>query len=180
MNLLTFVFAIVVLAASALASLAVWSSRGPRPKAAALAISAVLMVSVFIGLIELMGVPKPARLDITDSATRDAKVLATSVREGEVVYVWLQPNDSSAPRAYAMPWEDQKVRQLFRAIEAAKDSGTEVRVRSGLSLRAGHEDAPFYVVPQSPLPPKTLEGSSLAPPRLLDGRRLAARSSAVR
>ncbi len=52
------------------------------------------MISGFVGLVELLGIPKPASLDLTDSATKDAKVLATSVREGEVVYIWVQPTDS--------------------------------------------------------------------------------------
>lgn len=157
MTFLIVVFAVIVVSASALASLAVWSSRGPWPKGAALALSTVLIVSGFAGLIELLGIPKPARLDITDASTKDAKVLATSVREGEMIYVWLQPKDADEPRAYAMPWEDNQARQLFRALDEAQANGSEVRVRGSLTSRGLYKDAPFYVAPQEPLPPKPFE-----------------------
>ena len=53
-----------------------------------------------------------------------------------------------------MPWEDRKVRQLFRAIDEAKAVGSEVRVRGSLLSLGVYENAPFYVPPQKPLPPK--------------------------
>lgn len=159
MSSLIFIFVVIVFAASALASIAVWSSRGPWPKGASIAVSAILMGSGFVGLVELLGVPKPAYLDLTDSATKDAKVLSTSVREGEVVYIWVQPKDSDVPRAYAMPWEDRRVRQLFRALEEANASGSEVLVRGSLLSTGIYEDAPFYVPPHQPLPPKDFEES---------------------
>lgn len=157
LEILTLDFAIVVLAAACLASIAVWSRRGPWPKFAAVTLSGVLMGTGYVGLSELLGKPKPAFLEFSESALRDAKVISTQVIEGETVFLWLQMDQERAPRAYAMPWEDQRVRELFRALEKAKKDGSEVRVRGSLSGVARYDDTLFYVVPQQALPPKEYE-----------------------
>lgn len=163
MEHLTPLFAVVVVAASALTSLVVWSHRGVWAKLAALGLSAVLMGSGYAGYVELLSRPKPTSMEWAQEATQNATVLSVNMREDEVIYLWLVPAGTKEPRAYAMPWNKQRAQQLDTVMRQAQEDGSEVIMRGdvdeddeayGDGLGDSNDPPMFYLAPQTPLPPK--------------------------
>lgn len=164
MEHLTPLFAIIVVSASALTSLVVWSRHGVWPKLAALGLSTVLMGSGYLGFVELLSRPKPTTMEWAQDATQNATVLSVNMREDEVIYLWLVPAGSKEPRSYAMPWNKQRAQQLDSVMRQAQEDGSEVIMRGDEDeddelgyadgLEDPHDRPMFYVAPQQPLPPK--------------------------
>ena len=86
----------------------------------------LLIAVVYGGAIELLGRPKPVRLEWRDAA--DAEVLSAVPVENEAIYVWLVMPDSLEPRAYVLPWSVQAAQQLQEAMSQAEAEGTAVRM----------------------------------------------------
>ena len=62
----------------------------------------LLIAVVYAGSIELLGRPKPMRLEWRDAA--DAQVVSAVPVENQAIYVWLIMPLSSEPSAYVLPW----------------------------------------------------------------------------
>lgn len=105
-------------------------------------------------LVEPLGRPKPAALEWALKFVPEATVLAVSTRENQAIYLWLQFDAGSEPRAYALPWHMEFAKQLHQAMQQAEATGTSVRMRR--PFEAGHDgnDPLFYAEPQPALPPK--------------------------
>ena len=63
MNHLIYLFAAVVLIAAGLSAIAFWSPRSVGVKVSALVLAALLMLTGHLGLVDLLGMPKPASLE---------------------------------------------------------------------------------------------------------------------
>ncbi len=153
MDTLIYLFAGVVLVATALAAITVWARRRLWIKVTALVLSALLMPTAYASLLDLLGRPKPIGLEWADVA--DSRVLGFSFREGEAIYVWLQTEDLPEPRAYVLPWSLRKAEQLQGAARRANARGTAVRMRRPFEPDRETAEPMFYAEPQPPLPPKT-------------------------
>ena len=112
----------------------------------------VLIAVVYGGGIELLGRPKPLRLEWRDAA--DAQVLGALPVENQAIYLWLVTPASPEPRAYVLPWSVQAAQQLQDALSEAQANGTAVQMT--LPFEASLDDrAPmFYAMPQPAMPPK--------------------------
>jgi hypothetical protein len=112
----------------------------------------VLIAVVYGGSIELLGRPKPLRLEWRGTA--DAQVLGAMPVENEAIYVWLIMPGSSEPCAYVLPWSVEVAQQLQDAMNRAEAEGTAVRM--GLPFEASLDDREpmFYAMPQPAMPPK--------------------------
>jgi len=151
---LIYLYGALVLVAAALAAIAI---RAPRPlalRAAAVALAGALMATGYAGFAELLGRPKPADLEWAARNTPEATVLASEMREGEAIYLWLQLENAGEPRAYVLPWSTDAARQLHEAQGRAEDTGTEVRMRSPFTDADEGGERMFYAAPQPALPPK--------------------------
>ncbi len=156
MDALTSLFAAAVVLAAALAGLAIWAPRALRMKLAALGMIALLLPVAYLSLTELLGRAKPVRLEWSHTAIADANVLAAHLREGEAIYLWLQADGTSAPRAYVLPWDLDVARQLYAAQQSAQARGAPVRMRRmGSSQPDGKAEPMFYAAPQPRPPSKT-------------------------
>jgi len=118
----------------------------------------VLIAVVYGGSIELLSRPKPLRLEWRDAA--HAQVLGASIREGEAIYVWLQVDGTSEPRAYALPWDPKTAQQLQNAMRDGEENGTEVQANMPFESGIDEREPRFYAMPQQALPDKNYTSSS--------------------
>lgn len=156
MDLLIILFVIIAVIAAMLANIAVWSPRRVRVKVGAVILAALFLPIGYATLIGLLSRPKPIELEWARPAPEDTTVLASSLKEQEAIFLWLEVAGLEEPRAYRLPWDEQLARQLHDAQRAARQKGGNVRMR----MRAG-EGSPggermFYSAPPEPLPPKTI------------------------
>jgi hypothetical protein len=121
-------------------------------RVASVATFVVLVAVVYGGSLELMSRPKPMRLEWREPGR--AKVLAASLREGDAIYLWLQTDAASAPRAYILPWSAKTAQQLQTAMQQAQDSGAAVRMAMQSDGGTDDREPKFYAEPQRPLPDK--------------------------
>jgi hypothetical protein len=112
----------------------------------------LLIAVVYGGSIELLGRPKPLRLEWRDAA--DAQVVSAVPVENEGIYVWLLMRDSSEPCAYVLPWSLQAAQQLQEAMSQAEADGTAVRMTTPFESSLDHREPMFYAMPQPAMPPK--------------------------
>ena len=156
MDALISLFAVVVFLTAALASIAIWAPRALHLKLTALGIITLLLPITYLSLTELLGRPKPVNLEWNISEFTDANVLATDLREGEAIYLWLQTDGGLAPRAYVLPWDLNVARQLYAAQQSATAQGAPLRMRRKGSNRQDVGSEPlFYAAPQPRLPSKS-------------------------
>jgi hypothetical protein len=119
----------------------------------------VLIAIVYGGAIELLGRPKPLRLEWRDAA--DAQVLSALPVENEAIYVWLIMPDASEPCAYVLPWSLQAAQQLQQAMSQAEADGTGVRMTMPVEPGLDDREPMFYAMPQPAMPPKDYQGGGL-------------------
>lgn len=154
MDDLIYLFAAVVVIASALSGLAIRTAPALWLKTAALVLSALLMLTAYGSLTDLLGKPKGISLEWARRNVPEATVLSVSMNEDHAIYVWLQFDDDPEPRAYALPWSLSRAKELQEAMEYGKAWGTKVRMRRPFGKDIGKHDPMFYAEPQPPLPPK--------------------------
>jgi hypothetical protein len=147
-------YTVVVLVAAALAAVAVWAPRGLPLKLSAVLLAAVLMASGYAGLMEVIGRPKPVSVEWALETIEDATVVATRLREGEGIYLWLEGRETTVPRAYVLAWDLGDAKQLQQAMQEAEEQGTIVRMRAARETRREPEEPLFYAEPRAAPPPK--------------------------
>ena len=118
----------------------------------------VLIAVVYGGCIELLGRPKPLRLEWRDAA--DAEVVSAVPVENKAIYVWLIMPDSSEPCAYVLPWSLQAAQQLQEAMSQAEADGTAVRMTMPFESSLDDREPMFYAMPQPAMPPKDYQHGS--------------------
>ncbi len=155
MDSLIYLFASLVVLSTALAGITIWAPRALAIKLAALGISASLLPVAYLSLAELLGRPKPVDLEWNKAVLADANVLATELREGEAIYIWIQAKGTMTPRAYALPWDLNVARELYTAQQTAQSQGAPLRIRRKDSNLSNESLEPmFYAAPQPDLPSK--------------------------
>jgi hypothetical protein len=121
-------------------------------RTASAALFVVLVAVVYGGSAELLGRPKPMRLEWRDA--QHAQVLGASMRENEAIYVWLQAEGQSEPRAYRLPWSIQAAQQLQTAMQEGEANGTGVQMTMTGDNGLDPREPKFYATPQAALPDK--------------------------
>jgi hypothetical protein len=112
----------------------------------------VLVAMVYGGTAELMGQPKPMRVEWRDAA--QARLIAATMRENVGIYVWLEVEAQAEPRAYALPWDQQMAQQLQRAMSDAQQNGTFVQMVAPFDSGMDERAPKFYAMPQPAMPEK--------------------------
>jgi hypothetical protein len=128
----------------------------PRARAWQRAASAAAFVAligvVYGGSIDLLGRPKPLRLEWRTAA--EAKVLAATMREGEAIYVWLETGKGAEPRSYILPWNMGMAQQIQDAMAEGERKGADVKMAIPHAAGAEMGAPKFYALPQPAPPPK--------------------------
>lgn len=147
-------FAALILVAAYLAALAVRAGSRLAARLSALAAACLFMPLAYAGFAELLSRPKPAALEWWLGRADEATVLASSLREGLGIYLWLQLDGAAEPRAYVLPWNRSLAEELQAALRAADERRTQVRMRLPFEPTLDDEAARFYAMPQPPSPAK--------------------------
>jgi hypothetical protein len=117
----------------------------------------LLVGLVYGGAVELLGQPKPMRLEWRGGA-EEADVLGASMAEGEAIYVLLQYPDGTPPRYYQIPWSQPAAEELQQALRQGQEQGTGVKMTmpGGEAGQSGNDtrEPMFYAPPQPALPDK--------------------------
>lgn len=145
-----------VVVAALLCSICVWSPRRFWIKLVALTTALLFLPVGYASLTELMSKPKPVALEWWLAKAPEATVLASTVREGKGIYLWLQLPDVEEPRAYVLPWSREVAEQLQKALEEAEESQGAVGMRLPFEPSLDDREPRFYALPQPALPQKDL------------------------
>jgi len=148
------IFAGFAILAAILSNIAIWAPRRLRVKLGALATTAIFLPTAYFGLSEMLGRPKPVEMEWTQRNLSEAQVIGSRMEEGKAIYLWLGIDGMAEPRAYALPWSQELARQLHGAESNAKQSGTEVRMRSPFEASLDERQRMFYAAPPPPPPLK--------------------------
>jgi hypothetical protein len=146
-----------------LCSICIWAPRRAFVKAGALATAALYVPLGYASLSELMSMPKPVSLEWWRGQTSEATVLASSIRENEGIYLWLQLAELHEPRAYVLPWDRELAEELQKAMREAESAESGVGVRLPFEPSLDGREPKFYALPQPALPPKDVTNP---PPQL--------------
>jgi hypothetical protein len=121
-------------------------------RTASATIFVLLIALVYGGSIELLGRPKPVRLEWRDM--EKAQVLGASMREDQAIYLWLQFDGAPEPKVYTLPWSMQTAQDLQNAMQEGEASGTGVEMTMSLESGLDDREPKFHAVPQPALPDK--------------------------
>jgi hypothetical protein len=147
-------FVLTAAAAIALGFLVVWSRRRFALRVMATVLS-VILVSLFgASIVELLGRPKPVRLEWMERHGADAAVLGSRLVEGKAIYLWLGLPGEPEPRAYVLPWNLETAKELQKALEEAEKNGSQARARLPFEMSWEKREPKFYALPQPKLPDK--------------------------
>jgi hypothetical protein len=157
MTELTQLFAVIAVLTGVITSFSVWAPRRLWLKAGAFGAALLFLPAAYVGLSRLLSMPKPAELEWWQARTEEATVLASSLREDEAIYLWLQLGDLPEPRAYSLPWNRDLAEQLQAATREAAENQSQVQMRQPFEPSQDDREPKFYSMPQPALPPKDLE-----------------------
>lgn len=164
-----FVFVLAAAAAVGLGFLAVWSRRGLAPRLAAVALSVALVGLIGASVVELLGRPKPTRMEWVQRKGAEADVLGSRMVEGQAIYLWLGLPGQPEPRAYVLPWNMEVAKELQKALEEAAKNGSQARAQLPYEFSWEKREPKFYALPQPKLPDKPAGSSPLQYQRRTEG-----------
>ena len=154
MDVLLYLYIVLVVAVAALAGIVVRTPARLSFKFAAIGLTAIAFGVGYTSELELLGRPKPMNQEWAQANVLEATVIASELREGVAIYVWLALDDKLEPRAYRLPWDLETAVQLQKAGQQAEITGTGVRMRRPFADRSDTDEPLFYAQPQAPLPEK--------------------------
>jgi hypothetical protein len=154
MTELTYLFAALAVLAGAMTSISIWAPRQLRLKLGALGAAVLFLPAAYAGFLHLLSMPKPVALEWWHARADEATVLASTIREDEGIYLWLQLSEAPEPRAYLLPWSRELAEELQAAQRAAEQEGSDVRMRLPFEPSLDAREPKFYALPQPALPPK--------------------------
>jgi hypothetical protein len=157
MTNLTYLYALIAVLTGVITSISVWSPRRLGLKLSAIAVSSLFLPAAYLGFAALLGQPMPIQLEWWRAQAPKATVLASSLRENEAIYLWLQLSGVAEPRAYSLPWNRDLAEQLQTAQREAAANQTRVQMRLPFESSLEDREPKFYAMPQPAMPPKDLQ-----------------------
>ncbi len=141
--------------AALLAAIAIWAPRIPRVRAAALAVTALLIPVGYFQTIELLSRPKPMSFEWFQRDVALAQVLGASFDEGRAIYLWLRVEHEIEPRYYVLPWRQEAAQKLEDLIDNAIRQNSTVVLKNPFFRKSLDEmgDLNAHIVPPK-LPPR--------------------------
>jgi hypothetical protein len=130
--------------------------HGSRKRRAAIGVFfALLIATLFFGYSDMLGRPKSTRLEVLRGGDQEAKVLGSYMVEGGVIYLWLLLPNTTEPRYYVLPWDQQAASALRKAIgENARQHGARIVMQLPFERSWDKRDPVFHPLPQPKLPEK--------------------------
>lgn len=125
----------------------------------------LFLPAAYAGFLHLLSMPKPVGLEWWHASADEATVLASTLREGDGIYLWLHLNEAPEPRAYVLPWSRDLAEQLQSARREAEENDSQLQMRLPFEPSLDDGEPKFYALPQPALPPKDLDQE---PPKLYE------------
>jgi hypothetical protein len=160
---LTYLFAALAVLTGVMTSISIWAPRALALKLGALGAAGLFLPAAYLGFAHLLSMPKPVAFEWWHANAEEATVLASTLNEGQAIYLWLQLGDAPEPRAYLLPWSRELAEQLQEARREAEQQGGNVRMRSPFEPSLDDREPKFYALPQPAPPPK--DGDDPGPQR---------------
>lgn len=171
-NTLYLCFVALLAVAATLASIAIWAPRRPRPRAAAVALTAVFIPIGYLTLTEILSQPKPMTHEWFKRTVDEATVLSVSFDEGSAIYLWLRIDGDARPSYYTLPWRPVLAEKLQNYVDEAIRKNAQLQIRNPFSKKAFDDlgDLNMEII----LPPKLPGKLPPIPPRIIDPRNRSA------
>lgn len=147
---------VAVLSTGTLASIGVWTAQRVITRVGALLMLFVAIGTTAMSVTVALGMPKPSRLEVVK--TEKAVVLSARMREGVAMYLWLMVPNSTEPRSYVLPWDQDLAQQLQKAQEEAGQDGT-IEMMLPFERSWDKKEKKFYATPQPKMPDKPRDSS---------------------
>jgi len=154
MSQVSYLFAVSLGLATALAAICIWSPRALWIKVGALSIAVLFLPVTYVSVVDLLSRPKPIALEWQRGDLAEARVIGADLREGESIYLWLRTPGVEEPRSYILPWDQKLAEQLHGAQREANATGTAVHARGLFAAGQDRQQPMFYALPQPARPPK--------------------------
>ena len=87
MTELTYLFAALAVLTGVVTSISMWAPRQLRIKLGALAAAVLFLAAAYAGFLHRLSLPKPVALEWWHARAPQATMLASSLREGEGIYL---------------------------------------------------------------------------------------------
>jgi hypothetical protein len=152
-------FVVAAALAATLATVSIWAPRRVAVKIGALALACAFLPAAYAAMVDLLSKPKPVTFEWWLDSAAEATVLGSSVAEDTAIYLWLQVDGVSEPRAYVLPWDRTIAEQLQKAAREAAERQASVRMRLPFEPTLDDRGPRFYTLPQPALPPKNGPGA---------------------
>lgn len=162
MEQLGFFFVVLLAIAAVLANIGIWAPRKTWVRISAVGAIALFIPAAYASLSDLLSRPKPVSIEWLHRQAKEATVLGARIEEGKAIYLWLQLPGETQPRAYVMPYDLETAKQLYKAQTAAKQNGTETRMKRPFGKRSERKtsERQFFAPPQPPRPEKPSTGAT--------------------
>src|SRR5215475_819998 len=119
---------------------------------------ALILGALFFGYSDMLGRPKPTRLELLKGGTQEARVLGSYILDGQGVYLWLQLPGVVEPRYYKLPWDEKTAKSLQEAVQKnADEHGAGIVMGMPFEPSLDPDKPKFYPLPQPKLPDKPNE-----------------------
>lgn len=102
-------------------------------RVAAVAAFIVALGVALIGVLELMGRPKPMSQAWFEKSKGDARVLSIQLEPDEAIYFWLMFPGETEPRAYQLPWSRLTAEKIDDAMSRAGSRNEQVELAGPMS-----------------------------------------------
>jgi hypothetical protein len=137
MDVIFYLFIVLVALVAVLASIAIWSPRAAWIRIVAVAVVAVALPLSYVVLVGLLSKPKPRSFAWFEAQTNTAELLGASFAEGKAIYLWLKLDRMIEPRYFVLPWRKKLAQKLEEAMEAA------TKTRAGILIIKPFNDDPY-------------------------------------
>lgn len=126
-----------------------------QARAVLVVLFAAVGATAFVGTADLMGRPRPMRLEAL-RAIPEALILYARLREPDDILLLLDAPELKEPRYYTLPWDHEAAKQLRKALSDAQQKGNNgaVRMRKPFEPSWDDREPRFYAPPQPAMPPK--------------------------
>jgi len=157
MEALTFTTFALVVVVLALSAIAIASPRRFLVKILAVACMIFACVIGYVGFADLLGRPKPIKLEWIHRNAPTATVLGVDITEGVGIYLMLKLPEMPEPHLYKFPWDRDFAEKLQKGLRGAERQGTKLMLKFPFEPSLDDREFPhteFYLLPQPATPPK--------------------------
>lgn len=140
-----FLLSAVLVASISLVSILPRGELELRYKFLSLFLTAIFLLCSYSAMRDMLSRPKP--IGLGQFAGDSAEVISYVLKENEAIYIWLNLASENEPRAYQLPWTEDKARELHEANQEAQTKGTALQMSEPIEDEGGDVEPIFHAAP---------------------------------